>query len=654
MTPPFPERFDAPVQDAVPAAPTLNPAAQPLPPSTPAERLRTIEERRRQVHAEFARLDRAFSAGTLSFDEYVFYIKKVHGGKLEHELLRDLEYEERALRDEMGGRVDEGRPIVTTVTAALALLLIVSLGLFAAFGHLALGPTGLVTLTPTQSVAMPSSFVFTASGSAPLNVTNTSSFQVTGSLTGGTASAYLVVDGQRHLVYQGDASPGASVVTSMASYALNETVNVTVLPAGADYTLWLTDENGVKQPVFEPFSLAVPGAYTLDALLNDSGNISKVSTSFLVRNDTNATNDVPTSGTTANMITFNDACVDTCTLNDTGNATLALEVTLGDGATLNITGITTTEPRTNRAPVQTATVPDVTLQQGASTTLDLGAYFLDPDNDSLTYDYMNVPDATITFNGSTATITGTAAGSEQSILYASDLYSITPSNQFTITVTASNATTNGTINGTTIENGTSTTITNENLTNTTTNESTTITTNGTVNGTGNETNGTITDGTVIPNETNATNATLDCSNPDPNQQPAACLLLNASQYFPDQEILLQNLDRTPVARFTEIGNLLIGGRVYERSTGAPGPRDFRIGYVDRDGNSVATIWIDSATGDLHLLGMLHEENANLAPTPGSYSLINKRSVYLAYADQYTGDLYVRGNVIPYRFAGVSG
>ncbi len=564
---------------------------------------------------------------------------KVHAGKLEHELLRDLEHEERALRDEMGGRADEGRPIVTTVTAALALLLIVGLGLFAAFGHLLVGPTGFVTLTPTQTVSAPASFVFTASGSVPLNVTNTSSLQVTGSLSGGSASVYLDAGGQRFLVYRGDASPGASVVTGMASYALNETVNVTVLPANASYTLWLTDENGVKQPVFEPFSIAAPGAYTLDALLNDSGNITKVSTGFLVRNDTNVSNDVPTAAS-VNTVAFTDACVDTCTLNATGNASLALDVVLSDGAALNLAGVTTTEPRVNHAPVQTATVPNVTLEQGTSVTLDLSQYFMDPDNDALTFDYMNVPDAAITFNGSTATVTGTAPGSEQSIIYASDLYSITPSNQFTIAVTASNATTGGN----------TTSMMNES-TNTTTNGTVT---NGTVNGTNNGTSMAITNGTLTPNATVTANTTLDCSNPDPNQQPAACLLLNASEYFPDQEILLQNLDRVPVARFTEIGNLLIGGRVYERSAGAPGPRDFRIGYVDRDGNGVATIWIDSATGDLHLLGTLHEENANLAPTPGSYSLINKRSVYLAYADQYTGDLYVRGNVIPYRFSGVSG
>jgi hypothetical protein len=128
-----------------------------------------------------------------------------------------------------------------------------------------------------------------------------------------------------------------------------------------------------------------------------------------------------------------------------------------------------------------------------------------------------------------------------------------------------------------------------------------------------------------------------------------CLYQNTSKYFTDQDIILRNLDRQPVAQFTPIGNLLIGGTIIENSTAQPGSRDFRIGYVTRDGVSQTTIWIDNNNGDLHLRGTLNEANTNLNPPRGSYSVSNSRGVYLAYADQDQGDLYIRGNVIPGRY-----
>ena len=314
----------------------------------------------------------------------------------------------------------------------------------------------------------------------------------------------------------------------------------------------------------------------------------------------------------------------------TDDATLSLDVQLSPGANLTITAITAAQPRPNLPPIQLLTVPNVTIEQGQNVSLDLNTYFTDPDNDTLTYDFMNVPGVTMSVSDGILTITGVATGTQQSIVYASDLYSITQSNLFTITVTA--AATNTTPNAT--ENNTTA------LSNTSENSTANVT---------NETNETATPpvGTT-ENQTNSTaNTTLDCSNPDPNQRPLACLQENASTYFNDSDKYWENLDRSPVAKFNALGNMLITGEVIEHAAGAPGQGDFALGYNDADGNFVATIWID-AQGNLHLKGTLHEEQLQLNPSAGSYSLITRRSLYIMYADTTTGDLYLRGNLIPGR------
>ena len=107
--------------------------------------------------------------------------------------------------------------------------------------------TGLVTLEPTQPVTTPTSLMFSQSSTVPLNVTNTTSLKITGTLGNGTADIYLVAGTQRLLVYHGDAAPPLyRVETAKESYALGEQLDATVFPASAEYTLWLTTATGEK------------------------------------------------------------------------------------------------------------------------------------------------------------------------------------------------------------------------------------------------------------------------------------------------------------------------------------------------------------------------------------------------------------------------
>ena len=603
--------------------------------STPAEQLKALQERKSAIHGIFAKLDRTLAAGNISLAEYRSYVEKNFGGRLEHELLRDLEAEERAINEGVAAeRERPGRrfPAVAVGLIAVTLLFFAAVLLFTSGPQ----PTGFVTFEPRSLVTTPTAFVLTQSTAIPLNVTNTTELRISGSLTGGQVDVYLSFGGTRLLVYHDDASaPQYQVMTEKESYALGESISVTVLPSEAPATLWLTNGAGEKIPVTDGFVTSTAGAYTLDALINDSGTITKETTTLIVRDDADPANDVLRQSTTP-TVTFTDACAETCEMTSTGDAPLVLDVQLSVGATLSINDITVTVPRKNLPPVQIAEAPNITVAAGESATIDLSRYFTDPENDTLTFDYMNAPGASMSVSGSLLTVTGITPSSSQSIIYASDLYSIAQSNLFTITVTPS--TSNTTPAGNVTPNATA-----ENATNLTTMNATNLTA---------PTNRTVPPVPVGAGENQTANmtasTTLDCSSPNPNERPVACLYQNVTEYFPDEEILLQNLDRVTVGRFTPIGNLIITGGVKEHSAASPGQRDYRIGYVDRDGNSIATIWIDSATGDLHLRGALHEENTNLQPPAGSYSLINRRSIFLAYGDQYAGDLYVRGNVIQYR------
>ena len=76
----------------------------------------------------------------------------------------------------------------------------------------------------------------------------------------------------------------------------------------------------------------------------------------------------------------------------------------------------------NRPPVVTTRIPAQTLTTGQSVSFTLSQNFSDPDGDALTYSATFIPSsvATVAVSGSTATITGVAAGSGSLIITAID------------------------------------------------------------------------------------------------------------------------------------------------------------------------------------------------------------------------------------------
>ena len=91
------------------------------------------------------------------------------------------------------------------------------------------------------------------------------------------------------------------------------------------------------------------------------------------------------------------------------------------------------------APVAQGAIPDQTLIEGATETLDVEPYFTDPDDDSLTYS-VDVPSgasaATVTVSGSMVTIRGVAAGTARVRVTAADPGGLTAEQDFDVRVEA--------------------------------------------------------------------------------------------------------------------------------------------------------------------------------------------------------------------------
>jgi hypothetical protein len=303
-------------------------------------------------------------------------------------------------------------------------------------------------------------------------------------------------------------------------------------------------------------------------------------------------------GDVQRVTAFSDLCTETCSINAT-NGTLRFETS--EGATLSLENVDVAVLAENQAPV--LTVPFDPLTLNGPTTIDLGEHFIDADGDDLQYAAGSNEQVNTSVENGILTLTPLQPGTSSITIYASDLQELVPAT-ILVTVPAEPPIVPEVVN--TLLNGTNETI-----------------------------------------ALNITNATLDCSAANLNDRPEECLLENASLYFPEQDIYWETPDREKAARFTVIGNLLIKGAVIENAAGQPASRDFALSYVDNDLNNMATIWIDEQ-GNLYLRGALYEENANLEPPAGAYTIATRRGIYLAYADIASGNLHVRGNVIPYR------
>jgi len=320
-------------------------------------------------------------------------------------------------------------------------------------------------------------------------------------------------------------------------------------------------------------------------ILNAITNETKESIAVIVRNDTNES---PAKET---IIAFTEICIDTCVLDVNGNTTLHI-ITEGTFTLEQVTVYTS-----NNEPTITNIIPDRVLGVKENITINLSEYFAD--EDELSYEYSSNVGVHEIMNGNLFTLTGINTGTYTYTIYASDLVAITQQS-FDVIV----------------------------------NEDTTTqepTTNNTTNTTSNQNN-------QVRN---------DCSHPDPNKRPLECVQETA-QYYPQEATYLEHQNRGLAARITAIGNMQIRGDVVESTTESAPFGSWVVYFYNEFGQAIPVAWVEENSGDLHLTGQLYEEQTITSLPKGVYTIQNRQSINLAYIDRETGNMYIRGNIIPGR------
>jgi hypothetical protein len=549
-----------------------------------------LEAQRCKVQETFSKADAALHTGMITQEERDALLSHYYGTGTEQYVLSQLDSQIEKLRG------DQDPPDHRTPALIIGFMLFMT-AMFATLFLSTGGITGAVVFEENTTLPM-----ITETTVMELNLANVTTVLVSGTATGiGNAIITLETGGESHTLYEYRRGSAETTHAGMERTWYTEGEDVTYSTT-ADSTYLMTEQATLLDNT--TITGLAAGKYTLKFLVNDTEIVLEETIGFIVASPGSLPDE-----------TF-DSCGEACNTFLDGPA--ILRITIEDDATLQDAKMSL-RMKTNSPPRLAKTIPDASGED--SVTMDMSAYFTDEDGDALFYDSTRHDGMTESWNGSILNVSG-PVGTYTYIVYASDLADLTPSNIFSVTITTTEITEP-------VEN--------------TPEPSDEMSGNGTQIPI-NETNTTPEIPATSAPETNGTD-TLDCSAPNPNDRPLDCLNINATRFF-EEDIFLEDIDRQQVARITPIGNLLITGRVYKQSTAVPGQRDFNIGHSE-DFQQITTIWIDSG-GNLHLRGTLHEENANIVPPSGSYAVINRRGVYMAYANPQTGDLYLRGNVIPFR------
>lgn len=420
---------------------------------------------------------------------------------------------------------------------------------------------------------------------------------VAGSIRNGSANITATYNNQTYVIFNGSAKlPPRYVTTEYESYPLNTTVNISIYPQNATATIWIIEPNGSRALSNGSYIPKTIGTYTVDAIINDSGLVELGKVSFTTGN---LTSRKPISKK------FN-TCGEICDMRVEGS--VLFSVKSENSTTVEIYNITYEQERENQPPVLTKPLEDLTLVINTTASIPLDEHFSDPENRTLVFDYTEAPGLSIEFVGTSAFVSASQPGVYETRIYASDLEDMAQDG-FKITVGQTR----------------------------TTSQETTNTTQQATNNTSNVTN--ITQPTT-------------CENPDPNLRPPECFVGQESKFFKeDYNFNIENKNRALVAQFNAIGNLLIKGDIVENSGGQPSRDDFSVGYMNEDDEYIVTAWVATSSGDLHLQGNIHEEQLSLQVPRGTYSFQSRKGINLGYIDPRSGDLYLRGNIIPYRRIG---
>jgi hypothetical protein len=503
-----------------------------------------------------------------------------------------------------------GTAVIILIAAIMGLLYTTSGGLT---GQM----TGHTTVTRDVQKVVDFNQAFSQATETQLELSNIISFKISGKLEGTGAKVKLRINGTDYLVADivnpsignlktgtvqatAEETPQYTITTDKSSYLPGESVTISITPDAENKSLYVSYGEQTQKLESNTYTPEVLGEYQAIVLITLPDNILRLETNFTVGNETITETPEPAPPETTGY-EFTALCAETCTIPLTTNPVLIIEPT--ENSTLTITGITTTQERENNAPVQVQVIPDMTIKQGETAILELDKYFSDPDGDTIQYDLNEIPGINATIAQNTLTITSANLGVYIAYVYATDGDKLATSNTFEITVNPAETTSQG-----------------------------------------QETNTTINETTPEPV------ITADpCTVGDINQKPSYCFAGIEDQVYQELSAPLENREGALLGRFNKFGNLIIKGLLVQGTTGEPATDDFKIGItetVDYKETTTYTAWISKETGNLYLKGIVHEEQEALQPPQfDSYTIQNKFGIVLAYFDERTGDLYLKGNIV---------
>ncbi|MDD9952763.1 MAG: hypothetical protein OXR66_00335 [Candidatus Woesearchaeota archaeon] len=577
-----------------------------------------LEKKRQEIHKVFNKADTALKDGTISHYEHQKLLIAMFGTASEQEAIRNVHGKMHEIRT---GKHDD---FVHQTTLVVSSFFVLMLSFFTVMFFSTGGITGAVTIEMND--------LFTVNDTVNVTIDGVTKITANGVAQGvGDIVLTMRVNGESYVLYEYHV--GGPVVTGHAfleksRFAVGETITFSASHVESAYLM--TAEEAVPLGNATNITNLTAGTYTIKLIINDT-NLSQEELPFTVV--------APNTPVEPELFS---SCGEACTVNLTGDAVLEITVV---GASLSLDTVVLTR---GNSPPFAAAIEDVTAEE--LVVLNLHDVFVDPDGDELFFSTSNhgieeIVDGILTITG--------PPGTYPYIVYASDLQELVES-AFVVTLTGTNEQIVANTTNATNSTGNESTVNDTVSPNTTVNE--TISQNVTVNETGNTTQLNESINITLPvNVTgNQSNSTLPpavvatCDHPDINKRPIECLQLESAKYFQEQEIFITNAGRDHVARITPIGNLLLRGTYYEYDTFAAPATDYVVAYEDEYGNDVKTVWFDTATGNVHLTGRLYEEQTEADPVAGNFVLKNKKGIVLAWADVGAGDLYIRGNVIPYR------
>lgn len=519
-------------------------------------------------------------------------------------------------RDEEHRRKQEKHTTIALTILAAIVLMSFAAGMF--YNAQGSGITGFVTTDVNNIIIAETYSAYTEKIIEHNDIT---SLRVTGNLTSGSARIYLQTTRGKLLVANLTASQESEeyiLQTNKQEYALGEEVIATATPnTGASIYIYQGENSQILTG--NNYTPQTEGLHSVVALITTNTDIIRLELNFTVLPNgsvtINTTNQIRHS-TERRSSQYEAICDQTCAMEPNSRPLLIIEP---DADTqLQIAEIIINTQTPNRPPAQASQIPDMIIQRGKAKAIGLTPYFIDPDGDEISYELVKIEEVSAAFTGNELVLASSSVGNYPARLYVTDGKEVTTSNDFYIQVIEpiDDLPTEEPVENDSVEETPVPPVVQLNE-------------------------------TITPEVPVVTTPASTCDGPI-GDRPSYCFEGSEEKFFREIAATITDKNEAPVGRFTRFGNLVIKGVLIENSTSVPSNTDFKLGYtttIDFEDVMTHTAWVDTE-GNLHLRGRLTQENPVLEPGQfNTYIIKNKLGIVLAYFDELTGDLHLRGNLV---------